>query len=641
MDKLQPIIRHHFWILFVIALILPPIAWSMTSGSLNEQTQARIDELDQTFGGVAQGTGAPNGDWSNAVTQLVNVRKESNRRAWNRLWDVQKTLQIWPSTVRPYMEKCPYRGTPADVPDADPAVAARVMAAVPNLFRGDYEREIERVWRIPEPIDEQAGLKAAADAPQKVLFPSTVLPRVPRAKWQAAQPTWKEMWNAQEDLWLMSELLKAIQRTNADAGSIADANVRQIRRIQLFGGERAAAGSSGGTAGSAGSMSGGDPSGMSMSGMGGGFGRPAASTGAPKPADFPLSEEYTVKDAPAGGGGAAGGAYASMMGSGSMSNPTDGATGGAAASGSDPQADENRYIKGEWAYRTRGFKLQLTVHQMYVPTLISELLKSQFPLEVIRIQQSAINPDRPGSNRGTGFGGRGLAATGGGFPASGGYGAGGGPNEDVFGSGPEASVGNPDESFGGYDSVGGEPGEFDSLGGVGGPGAGAAAANNAVNSAVVSAALTDVNLMDVVVVGEIYLYNQPDPAEAGAGAAEQPAGADAAAPPTAIDQGAALPPVTASPGGSAAIPAPGTVQPGATAPAGNPAALTGEVVPPAGSAPATLGTTVVPAESPAGQNPPAPTPDSPASPDGSAPPAGNAPPAAGTEPAAPATQPQQ
>ncbi len=132
------------------------------------------------------------------------------------------------------------------------------MSAVPNLFRGDYEREIERVWRIPEPIDEQTGLKAEKGAPQKVLFPSTVMPRVPRAKWMAAQPTWKEMWNAQEDLWLMSQLLMAITRTNADAGSIADANVRQIRKIQLFGGERAAAGSST-TPGGAGGMGGSDP----------------------------------------------------------------------------------------------------------------------------------------------------------------------------------------------------------------------------------------------------------------------------------------------------------------------------------------------------------------------------------------------
>ncbi len=410
MEKLQPIIRHHFWILFVVALILPPIAWSMTSGSLDEQTQTRIDDLDKTLSGVAQGSGAPNGDWSNAVTQLVNVRKESNRRAWNRLWDAQETLQIWPETVRPYMLKCPYRGTPADVPGDHPTVAARIMAAVPNLFRGDYEREILRVWRIPEPKDEQNGMKAAPGAPQKVLFPSTAMPRVPQAKWQAVQPKWTEMWNAQEDLWLMSELLKAIARTNEDATSIADANVRHIRRIQLFGGERAAASSSGST----GSTGGGEPGMINYPGMGGSpFARGAASSGGPASADFALAEEYDVKDAPA----ASGGGYGLTMGT----EPTGGAPTANAAS--DPQADENRYLKQEWAYRTRGFKLQVTVHQMYVPMLYSELLKSKFPLEIVRIQQSALNPDRPGSNRTGGYA-SGLAAAGGSFPGASGVGGG-------------------------------------------------------------------------------------------------------------------------------------------------------------------------------------------------------------------------
>jgi hypothetical protein len=645
MEKLQPIIRHHFWILFVIALILPPIAWSMTSGSLDEATQTRVDDLDKTLSGVAPGMNAANGDWTNAATQLVNVRKESNRRAWNRLWDVQEELQIWPATVRPYMEKCPYRGTPADLPDTSPADAARVMAAVPNLFRGDYEREVQRVWQIPEPIDEQNGLKAAENAPQKVLFPSTVLPRVPQAKWRAAQPTWKEMWNAQEDLWLMSELLKAITRTNADAGSIADANVRQIQRIQLFGGERAAAGSSGGGGGTDGGMSGSDPSAMgSMSGMGAAYGRATSSAGSPAPAEFALAEEYTVKDAPAGGGGSS--SYGSMMSSGSMSNPTDGAmSGGGADAGSDPQADENRYIKHEAAFRTRGFKLQLTVHQMYVPMLISELLKSEFPLEVVRIQQSAINPDRPGSNRAGSFGGRGLASAGPGYGGPGGYGAGGSASpEDIFGSGAEASLGNPEESFSGYGNEGGEPGDFDSFGGVGGTTGGAAAANNAVNSAVVTAALSDVNLMDVVVVGEIYLYNKPDPAEAGeepAAGTEQPIGTDAATNPAAVDPAGALPTTDAAIGNPAAGLDPAAAQPGAAVPAGNPAALTGEVAPPAGNAPATLGTTVIPADTPAGQTPPAPTAGSPASPAGTPQPSDNPPPAAGVEPPASSPQPQQ
>lgn len=593
MEKLQPILRHHFWILFVIALILPPIAWSMTVGTLDEQTQARVDDLDSTLNGVAQGAGAPNADWTTAATQLVNVRKESNRRAWNRLWNVQEQLQIWPATVRPYMENCPYRGTPADLPNLSPNEASRIMATVPNLFREDYEREIERVWRIPEPIDEQTGLKAAKGAPQKVLFPSTVMPRVPRAKWMAAQPTWREMWNAQEDLWLMSELLKAIKRTNADAPSIADANVRQIRQIQLFGGERADPSSSS-SSGSSGSP---DSTMNPYSGMPG-QGRTTTTPSGPASADFSLSEEYTVKDAAASAGG---GGY-NPMSTATMAEPGSSSGGGNA---NDPHADENRYIKQEWAYRTRGFKLRVSVHQMYVPTLISELLKSEFPVEIVRFQQSALNPDRAGGSRsGMGAYGNQFASTTGGFAGGPGF-----PGAGIPGS--EAGFPGGTESFpeetppDGPEGPGAEGIEYDPYSEVSGAGtSGAAAAKNAVNSAIVASALSDVNLMDVVIVGEIYLYNQPDPAAEGEAAqtvAEQtpaggldPNGVAPALPPAGADTAAA------------------GLNPAAVPPAASPAALTGEVTPPADNAPVTLQPQVIPATGPDGTAAPA-SPNTPAS----------------------------
>ena len=572
MDKLQPIIKHHFWILFLVALVLPPIAWSMTTGSLDEQTQTREDDLNSTLNGVVAGQSAPNDDWKNQASMLVNVRKESNKRAWDRLWNIQTGLQIWPDFVRPYMETCPYRGTPADVPNASPQDVSAVMATVPNLYRDDYEHEIERVWRIPEPVSEQTGMTVENDAPQKVLFPSTVLPRVPKAKWMAAQPTWMEMWNAQEDLWLMSELLKAIRRVNADATSIADANVRQIQAVQLFGGTRAAAGSSGSSAGSA-------PSGEAgMMGLGYPGGMTRRGPGGPSSAEFALSEEYDVKDAPTSGGGGFPGSMA----------------GGAApaAAGSDPQADENRYIKQEWAYRTRGFKLRLSVHQMYVPEVISELLKSDFPVEIVRFQQSALNPDRPGGGRGAtgGYAGTNLAAGGGGYPGGGYPGAGENFPGSYPGSGSETESGSGGEGFGGEDAYPDSGEGFNPYGEVAAGGAsGAAAAKNAVNSAVVAAALSDVDLMDLVIVGEIYLYNQPDSDAAGEAEA---APADGADPGTGGAQPAA--PMAGAPQGadpSLASPAVQAEEQTST----SPAALTGEVTAPGTAPGVTLDSNVEPA----------------------------------------------
>ncbi len=469
MDKLQPIIKHHFWIVFLIALALPPVAWWMTTGELAAEISDRTSSLESTFSGIANGQNTPNDDWTNGVKQRITVRTEANRLALKRLWKAQTDLMVWPPNVAKWMDVCPYRGELDDV---------RIKQILPDIYRGDYELAVRRVWLISEPIDD-GKTRVDPELKQKVVFPYQSLPRIDAAKWSALPPTWQEIWNAQEDLWLLSEVLSAVRRTNDSTSSITDSYVKQILQLDLFGGKRAAAPSSGSTGSTSGFPGGGAGFPGTMAGStlvrGGG-------TALSKPAEFPISEEYELTNAGPRGS-------ASYM-----------QSGGAASSASasvDPNSDESRYIQTEDAYRTRLFKLKVVVDQMQVPTLIRELLNSPYPIEVIRFQQSAMNPEEPGkpaANRSGYQGGNSLA----------------GMTSEYSGEGDDSGYLEEDEKFEDYSSTDDSNGfEGESEGSGSGTGAGYAAGYAIPAIANVQAALEDRDLVELVVIGEIYIYNPP------------------------------------------------------------------------------------------------------------------------------------
>ena len=530
MDKLQPIIKHHFWIVFLIAVLLPPIAWWMTTGDLAAEISERTSSLDSTFTGIANGQNAANEDWANGVNQLIAIRTQANRMALNRLWQAQTDLMVWPLVVAEYMNVCPYRGELEDV---------RMKQVLPAMYRDGYERDVRRVWHIPEPIDD-GTTRVDAEAKQKVVFPYASLPRIPAAKWDGLPPTWQEIWNAQEDLWLLGEVLASVRRTNDSTSSITDSYVKQIMQVQLFGGQRATAPSSAGSTTSAAGYPGMSPGYPGMvSGMPGGAGRRGGTSALSKPAEFPVSEEYVVSSS----GGDRGSSYMSGEGETSGSSPT---------TVSDPNSDESRYVQSEEAYRTRGFKLKVAIDQMQVPTLIRELLNSQYPIEVIRFQQSAMNPEEPGkpTSRNSGYpGGNSLAGMSSGYPGSG--------EEDYLGDSGDSSLETyTDDSFGFEGEGGADPG-VDALSGK---------SYTVPAIANVQASLEDRDLVELVVIGEIYIYNPPAADESGVSPGDSGQMAGSATSPDALqvmDTGVDGPVVPASttpatsvvPGNATAIPA--------------------------------------------------------------------------------------
>jgi len=306
-------------------------------------------------------------------------------------------------------------------------------------------------------------------------------------------------------------------------------------------------------------------------GMAGGAGKSSQAL----PAEFLLSEEYEVPSSGAN-------PTAMMAGSEGMSSPV-------ADSSTNTESDEYRYIARESAYRTRGFKLRLAVHQMRVAEVLRELMNSRYPIEITRFQFSAMNPDEPSGSRNSAFSSSPAMA------ASSGY------SIDTTAPGAfETNFAPPTDSTTTFDpgafAAGGE--SFSST-----PMSSGMTGNSAV-SLVAQAALKEVDLVELVIVGEFYLYNPVEevavpvdgaPSSGGSATTESLANSAAVAQPDSALSGESSPPAgsTEPPASTAASEAPAAGSntsatlpmpsaPGDVKPAGTPAPA-----PAQGSAPAT------------------------------------------------------
>lgn len=421
MERLEPILKQKFWILLGLGMILTITGWWMATGSLAATTKARTEKVDAAFKSIPTGE-IPNRDWT---AQLAAVNAEQDRSlkvtaAW--LWEQQKSRMTWPETVAPVAWNGGYRG---EIP-----LGGR------EIYRTAYGEDVRRVWELVRPFKPLYGTGIVVfGQSEKVL---------PQRTWGAQAPSPAEMWDAQEDLWLIESLLRTILDINGGPeGTRGDAFVHAIENLKLFGGvpaaqRKPAAGPGGPGPGGPSAMPGGGahgggaPQPPSSGSFGGtsefGGGARAAGQGVTT-SEWDVKEDVGDDGAGKSGVGAPGG-----FGSGPGAMPTAGPTAGpSSAHGGGPGAGPGgagaagaggprRYIEDDPAlpFKTRGFYMTLVMDHRKIPGLIAELSangKSPWPVEIIRVQMVRIHDSeidtRGGVGGGAGFG-PGLGSGGGG-----------------------------------------------------------------------------------------------------------------------------------------------------------------------------------------------------------------------------------
>lgn len=480
MEKLAPVIKHHYWICFGLSVMFVFVGWWMASGSIAAETKARMESVAASMKSAADGKQKPNANSVEGAKKRNEVDALAYEKGSRILWERQKNARQWPDALAAEMKSIPYQGT------IDNKRGTRTK------WVRNYDKEIQKLLEIVKPFKDGEGL---------VVVDETRITKRNSAAWRTNLPSSSEIWEAQEDIWLLKSLLTSIAAVNEGATRITESQIREIYRLHLRGGDRAftppaAAAGGGGMGGGMGGggmgggmgMGGGAPgselSGEDMYSGAGGQGMPGAmggGAGASHPGKAfegaagsdVLSEEFGPVGGGGGGmGGGMGGGYSpgmsggDMMGGVAMSGPPGGSMGGAVG-GAAPKA-EVRYVDNvEGHYKTRGFLLDVLIRDEKLPDLLASLTNSDFPVEIVRVEISSGR----GAPVGGGMMGGGMSMTGGSGKLTGGMvGMGGGP-PGMNGAGMTSGMGAGGDdgamlgSGGGAMSLAGTPG-----GGFGGPG---------------------------------------------------------------------------------------------------------------------------------------------------------------------------
>jgi len=439
MDKLKPILTHKFWILAGVALLLPIVGWYMGTGKVAAEIDTRIAAINGLS--VPAGNQIPNDDWMTKAKVVQDQRQERLDTAADYLWDAQQEYMTWPPNLRAYV--------------ADKKFLDELGVDAEQRYRGTYNLERENLLKIVDPFrwDDKAMKQVG-----KVAIDPTALATLPLddSIWATSPPTSKEVWYIQEEMWLLRGLLEAVRVVNEQAGadSIVKTPIKEVRLIQLQGGDMAAlaalATGEAGLEGESMDSSGGSSSGMAhgggMSGgmMSGGMTDLAGQGAAAGGLDFDLAEEVGPNTLAVAA--AEGDATGEEMASSGMAHSGGGGTssgmaglaamygGEGMASAPNPLLAEKRYVDDDAAapFKTRAFKMQVVMDHRQIPEFLAELTNSPFPVRILRVHWVELNAD-PRFGGGTsyggegampGIGGRGMSSGGRGMGATGGRGMG-------------------------------------------------------------------------------------------------------------------------------------------------------------------------------------------------------------------------
>lgn len=568
--------KHRFWILLGLAVPMILYGYIAANASLREATTKREGEIKDVESKIPPSS-KPNARFAEGLKAVNEKHKAQVDAALGSLWTEQAKRMTWPTAVASRIPKT-YRG---DIP-----LSAR-FAYRNNEYPALWEKLFYSLEpMVPETIQGITHTQKVFVEPA-ALTVSVFVPNQP--------PSTEEVWDAQEDLWLMSMIADAIRETNKYADGPANATVRSIEAFKLLGGSGTAVPKAVMT--NAMGSGGADAMAMTMPTGGSGAGGAILSGGAlVNPA-----EEFGPDVDGAG-------------------NPADMMSSAAMPTGGPAAVKRIRYIgPTDKEYKERGFYLRVIISQMKIPEFLTTLTNCPWPVRIVRFHMSP-NPHEKAFTPGVPMMTPDSYPMAGGSPESAG----------AFG-------GNPFAAASGAFSEGGAPAGYDTSGFGGGVtnvlAADAAGAANIIPGFVKVpdkfGALQHPDLIQLDVLGAITLYNPPatEPAaEAaktetapmeGTAPAEPMAATDPAAP--AADPMAATNPAApaATPvEGAPASPAPATADPSMTpgpakpaegspappAAASDPAAPEGKPSPPEAK-PAAPPADAPPAAPAAGENP--------------------------------------
>jgi len=229
--------KYHFWILAAIvpALLLPLLSWG--NSGLQMEIASRKREIEGKLGQVRGVTGVephPNRRWSEAIEENSSAVQEETRKEWQRLWESQASLRVWPQELGP-----------------------EFLAAVAALGPGDtlerpallnYQRRVLRFARsLPSRmgVPEQMSDTQSQSQPGPTDDTRSKLPQ-PSFTWSQADqqrlaktlswgrpPSTEQVLLAQQELWVYGLFCDIVREFNAKATGPHDVPIALVEQLAV------------------------------------------------------------------------------------------------------------------------------------------------------------------------------------------------------------------------------------------------------------------------------------------------------------------------------------------------------------------------------------------------------------------------
>lgn len=386
MDKLEPILKHRFWILLGLVAPLTIFGYYSANGAMKAATEKRIGEIDALINKVPSGSEATP-RWAQGMSGINRTYEQTVNAEIVRVWERQQARMTWPASMQQYLPG-KYR---------DPFAKTEAGVVYANL----YAELLRELHASIEPVTVSPQGKISGSG--KVLFEEK---QIPRASFAGRLSIPSEMiWDAQEDIWYLQLLFDAIRTVNQPAENAAKSAVRAVFKVELWGG----------TGESGVKSSGVGESGQGLTGMGemrdmmeqmnmrGGLGMGMGGGGQAVNISFNPEEEFGTGGQPQGSQGGMqrmmGGPMGMSMPEGSLAAMPEG--NGTSTANNPPKA--LRYVKESDSalYRERGFYLSVLIDQRKIADFLIELSNSDWP---IRIGRFHVGPNPHASKLPSGMG---------------------------------------------------------------------------------------------------------------------------------------------------------------------------------------------------------------------------------------------
>ena len=214
--EVRRLAKQIFWLLFFATVLLLMAGWHKANSNLTAAIINRTNEVHKAFRacGIYPCT-IPNQRWTNAADELNRRNAALLRSSGSALFSCQFNARKYPRELEAKLRTIPF-GSPIN----DKALRQR--------YRAVFEEHFSDQLKTIRPFDAKGGLVDISNA--KFLHETRLL--------NHKRPATSLIWQAEEDIWLMSSVFGAIARVNEKAERIDQAAVKSLELLQLRGGTR-------------------------------------------------------------------------------------------------------------------------------------------------------------------------------------------------------------------------------------------------------------------------------------------------------------------------------------------------------------------------------------------------------------------